>query len=175
MGGHLTARGRDRALWAFIGAMAAAAVAVHWFAVRPLSGPMPAEGWLWAVAVALAFFGVELLSVNLRRGGQSYGFSMMETPLVVGLFFVHPMLLAVCRVLGSTAAFSVRRRPVQKTACNAAMFSLETACAVTIWHALVAGGDPLGPRGWLATAVAILVMRSPTTRRSRSTTHSGPT
>ncbi len=36
------------------------------------------------------------------------------------------------------------------------MFALETSTAVGLWHLVLGDGDPLGPRGWLATGLAVL-------------------
>ncbi len=150
--------GRDRAIWGFIVVLALAATAVHVFGVLPLVSDARAGSWTWPLAVAVAFMAAELLPVHVRLGREAYAFSMMELPLVVGLYFVRPDLLVAARVLGSLLAFVVKQKAPQKLAFNCALFALETAVAVTVWHLVLGVADPLGPRGWLATlATALLI------------------
>ena len=110
------------------------------------------------MALAVGFLAAELLPVHLRLGREAYAFSMMELPLVVGLFFVRPDLLVISRVLGSLAAFVIQRKDVQKMAFNCALFALETSVAVAVWHLVLQDAEPLGPRGWLATLVSALLI-----------------
>ncbi len=151
-------RSRVRAIWVFTIVMALCALLVHVLAVVPLVEETQEFSWVWPVALAVGFMAAELLPVHLRLGREAYAFSMMELPLVVGLFFVRPDLLVVSRVLGSLAAFVIQRKDVQKMAFNCAMFALETSVAVVVWHLVLQGADPLGPRGWLATLVTALVI-----------------
>ena len=149
---------RVRAIWAFIVLMALCACLLYVLAVVPLVDQTEDFPWAWAVAVALGFMAAELLPVHLRLGREAYAFSMMEIPLVVGLFFVRPDLLVISRVLGSLVAFVIQRKDVQKMAFNCAMFALETCVAVVVWHLVLQDADPVGPRGWLATLVSALVI-----------------
>jgi hypothetical protein len=136
----------------FIALMALCAFAVHVFAVVPLVDETRHWPWMWPLVLAVGFMAAELLPVHLRLGREAYAFSMMELPLVVGLFFVRPDLLVVSRVLGSLIAFVIQRKDLQKMAFNTAMFALETSVAVSVWHFVLQDADPLGPRGWLRTA-----------------------
>jgi diguanylate cyclase (GGDEF)-like protein len=112
--------------------------------------------WIWPVLVTAGFLGAELVVVHLRLGRDAYTFSLMEIPLVLGLFFVRPDLLLWCRLAGAGLAFVWQRKATQKAAFNCAMFALETAGAVAIWNAVLADHDRLSPRAWLATLLAVL-------------------
>ncbi len=139
-----------------VAAVAAVAALAHWMWVRPLGAAGVGDDNAWLVAVTLGFLAAELGVVHLRLGRDAYAFSMMEIPLVIGLFFIRPDLLVLCRLAGALLAFVVRRKDVQKAAFNLALFSLETTGAVLIWHRVVGDRDPLGPWGWAATVLAVL-------------------
>ena len=102
----------------FITLMALCALVVHVFAVVPLVDETRHWPWMWPLVLAVGFMAAELLPVHLRLGREAYAFSMMELPLVVGLFFVRPDLLVVSRVLGSLVAFVIQRKDLQKMAFN---------------------------------------------------------
>ncbi len=147
---------RRGAIWVFILLIALAAAAIQALVVVPLghhAGPWPAAA---PVLVALGFTAAQLSVVHLRLGREAYAFSLMEIPLVLGLYFVRPDLLIGCRLVGAALAFLWQRRAPQKAAFNCAMFALETAGAVAIWNLVLLGASPLGPRGWLATGLATL-------------------
>jgi diguanylate cyclase (GGDEF)-like protein len=132
------------------------AVAVQWFAVPRTSESAGGWPWVWPVLVTAGFLGAELVVVHLRLGRDAYTFSLMEIPLVLGLFFVRPDLLVWCRLAGALLAFVWQRKALQKAAFNCAMFALETAGAVAIWNAVLAGHQRLSPQAWLATLLAVL-------------------
>ena len=147
---------RGRSIWALIGAAALVAAAVEWFLVVPYADHGRDWPLLWPVVVAVGFLLAELLVVHLRIGGEAYAFSLMEIPLVLGLFFVRPDLLVACRLIGAAVAFVWERRAAQKAAFNCSLFALETAGAVAIWNAVGHTSDALSPRAWLATGLAVL-------------------
>lgn len=146
---------KDLALGGSIVAVALAGVAAHGLLVVPL-----AEGdtvsWAWFALVAVGFFLAEAWVVHLRLRREAFAFSMMELPLVLGLFFLRPDLVVLARLLGSIAAWAWQRKALAKVAFNTGLFTLETSAAVLIWHAVVGNGDALGPRGWTATLLAVL-------------------
>ena len=142
----------------FIILMAVAATVTHVFGVLPFASQSESGSWWWPVGVAVAFTAAELLPVHVRLGREAYAFSMMELPLVIGLYFVRPDLLVAARVLGSLVAFVVQRKAPQKLAFNSALFALETAVAVTVWNLVLQNSDPLGPAGWLATLLTALLI-----------------
>jgi diguanylate cyclase (GGDEF)-like protein len=147
---------RDTVIWACTAAIAACAAAVQWFAVPHASASPDSWPWIWPVLVTAGFLGAELVVVHLRLGRDAYTFSLMEIPLVLGLFFVRPDLLVLCRLAGAGLAFIWQRKAVQKAAFNCSMFALETAGAVAIWNAVLGDHDQLSPRAWLATLLAVL-------------------
>ncbi len=150
-------RARSAIIWAVAAQMILAAYLVEVLVVLPLVDHDRAWSWGWPIALGLGFLAAESLVVHLHLGRESYAFSVMEIPLVLGLFFVRPDVLVVSRVLGAVLAMVIARRSLQKTLFNAALFALETVCAVTVWQLIVGVGDPLGPRGWLAAGAAVLV------------------
>jgi diguanylate cyclase (GGDEF)-like protein len=147
---------RNQGIWATAAAVAVCAAAVQWFAVPHTTSAGDQWPWAWPVLVTAGFLAAELLVVHLRLGREAYTFSLMEIPLVLGLFFVRPDLLIWCRLAGAALAFLWQRKAMQKAAFNCAMFALETAGAVAIWNLVLAGHDRLSPWAWLATFLAVL-------------------
>jgi diguanylate cyclase (GGDEF)-like protein len=148
-------RARSAAIWVLVAGTALTALAVHTWLVAPLPGHR--SSWPAAVPwlLAVGFFVAELLAVHIRFGREAYTFSLMELPLVLGLFFVRPELLVLCRLGGAAAAFICQRKAPQKAAFNLSLFALETSAAVAIWHLVLDDGEPVGPSGWLATLAAV--------------------
>ncbi len=144
-------------IWLYSALLTAVALVIELAVVVPTVDHDRAWSWPVVVALAVAFFAAESVIVHLHLGREAYAFSVMEIPLVLGLFFVRPDLLVVARVAGGLAAFVVQRRSPDKTAFNCAMFAIETVCAVGVWHLVLGEHDPLGPLGWVAVAAAALV------------------
>ena len=150
-------RGREAGLWVYIGAVALVGLTTYAFGVRPLGTVNPVDNPLaWLALLTVAFIVTERFVVHVRRGGEAVTFTMSEVPLVLGLVFLPPQILVVARIIGGAIALATLRRPFRKAFFNVVMFGTETSIAVVIWYAVLAGGDPLGPRGWLATLVAVL-------------------
>ncbi len=147
---------RNIAIWALVAWAAAVAGCVELLLVRPQVDPGRDWSPVWLLGVTLGFLAAELLVVHLRIGGEAFAFSLMEIPLVLGLFFVRPDLLVLCRLGGAALAFLWERRPPQKAAFNCSLFALETVGAVAIWNAVRGFSDVLGPQAWLATGLAVL-------------------
>ncbi|MGN6577540.1 MAG: putative bifunctional diguanylate cyclase/phosphodiesterase [Nocardioides sp.] len=148
-------RGRSRGLWVYISTIALVGLAVHASFVVPLPDGRP-DGLVWLAAVTVGFFLAERYVVHLRLGREAFAFTMMEIPMVLGLFFVPPALLVAARLVGGAAAYLAERKALRKAAFNLALFVLETSAAVGIWHLVLGPADPLSPRGWLATGVAVV-------------------
>jgi diguanylate cyclase (GGDEF)-like protein len=140
-----------------IAAMAVVAAGVHWFGVLPIDHSGASWPTAAAVVVAAGFLAAEVNTVHIRMGREAYAFSLMEFPLVLGLFFVRPDLLVVCRLAGTVLAFLWTRRPLQKALFNCALFALETSVAVVVWHLIADPADRLSPLAWLATGVTVLL------------------
>ena len=142
-------------IWAFTATVALFAAAVQWFVVPHSAGAAEQWPWVWPVLVTAGFVGAELVVVHLRLGREAYTFSLMEIPLVLGLFFVQPDLLIWCRLTGAVLAFVWQRKALEKAAFNCAMFALETAGAVAIFNQVLGTHDRLSPWAWLATGLAV--------------------
>jgi diguanylate cyclase (GGDEF)-like protein len=148
-------RGRSTALWVYILAIAVAGAGVHLGFVIPLDRPW-AAGWVWLAVVTGGFFLAERYVVHLRLGRDAYAFTMMEIPMVLGLFFAPPQLLVLARLVGGGVAYAVERKALRKATFNCALFVLETSTAVALWHLVLGAAEPLSPRGWLATGLAVV-------------------
>ncbi|HEX6969320.1 MAG TPA: EAL domain-containing protein [Micromonosporaceae bacterium] len=114
----------------------------------------PAGEWL---AGAL-FFGLfmaasfAVLMFEVRR--QAFTMTLVEIPLILGLFFLPPVTLILSRVLALISVQVWRRVPLVKLCFNVASHAAETALASLIVLAV----GPLqteGPRTWLALAIAV--------------------
>jgi diguanylate cyclase (GGDEF)-like protein len=150
------ARGRSTGLWVYIAAVALVGLTIHATAVVPLAANAMPVAVPWLVAVTIGFFLAQRYVVHLRLGGEAFAFSMMEIPLVLGLYFVRPDLLLLARLAGGLAAYAWQRKAPRKAAFNSALFVLETSAAVAVWNFVVGTADPISPVGWLATGLAVL-------------------
>jgi diguanylate cyclase (GGDEF)-like protein len=149
-------RWRGVGLWVYITVIALVGSVVHWLGVRPWVEPTDAIAPWLLVAIALAFFAAERFTVHVRLGSEAIAFSMSEVPLVVGLFFVRPDLLIVARLIGGGLGLVWQRTAFHKLVFNCALMILETSVAVLVWNLVLGSADPLSPRGWLATGLAVL-------------------
>ena len=147
---------RTIAIWGLVVWAAAVAGCVELLLVRPQVDGGRAWSPVWLLAVTVGFVAAEVLVVHLRIGREAYAFSLMEIPLVLGLFYVRPDLLVFCRVVGAALVFVWERRAAQKALFNCSLFALETVGAVAIWNAVRGPSDALGPQAWLATGLAVL-------------------
>ncbi len=154
-----TAGTGPRGVWGLIAATGAAAVGLYAAFVDPvIDTAAPSHSQLVGLLVVTAGFVVaEMLVVHLRLGRDAYAFSLSEIPLIVGLYFVRPDLLVLARIVAALLVFGWRRPRLRKGAFNLALFALEVVVAVVVWQLIMGDGEPLGPRGWLATAVVALV------------------
>jgi diguanylate cyclase (GGDEF)-like protein len=151
------ARSSSRRTWWFVAAVGAAASLGQVLAVRAPGLRDPEGGVGWLACVAVGFTLAELLVVHVRVGRDAHALSFSEVPLVVGLVFLPPEQLLLARLAGSLPAFALRRRTVPvKITFNVAWQVLEVAVAVLVWGAVLGAGEPFGPRGWAATAAAVV-------------------
>jgi diguanylate cyclase (GGDEF)-like protein len=147
---------RERRVWQLAGLMAAAAAAaaVPGFVADP-HGALPSVAW----GVLLPLFALaEVLVIHLPAERSSHSLLLREIPAVVGLTFLAPGQYVTAYVLGAGLALVVwSRLRGLKLAFNVAMFALEAVLGSVTFHAIFSGGDPIGPRAWLAVVVAVLV------------------
>jgi len=149
-------RTRTGGVWAYTGLLTVIAAAGYYALVRPIidADQQPPATALRTLAFAAAFLFAERFVVRVRLGKDAIALSLMEIPLVLGLYFLRPDMLLVARLSGSAVTFLLEKRAFQKSVFNVAMFAVETVAAVSIWHAVLHGHKKLGPWGWLATASA---------------------
>jgi diguanylate cyclase (GGDEF)-like protein len=132
----------------------ASLLTVRWLA--PLSGLAPTvHAQWWMLAGAFAATEVFAIHVDVRR--DTYTISLMEIPLVIGLFLASPISVIVGRLVGSGAALVVhrRQRPL-KVLFNVSLFAFETSVALVVFRALVNAPHSVGAGSWAAALVAVL-------------------
>ncbi len=116
---------------------------------------VPSLTWL---ALLPLFALAEVVVVHLPTVRNAHGHTLREVPAVLGLTFLAPQQYVTAYVVGAVLALvlAARMRGV-KLAFNAAMFAFEAALGALTYHAILQGGDPLSPTGWLAVLAAVLV------------------
>ncbi|HZD16543.1 MAG TPA: histidine kinase dimerization/phospho-acceptor domain-containing protein, partial [Actinomycetota bacterium] len=136
-------------------ALLAAGLYLFWvFPMTPPSTPVRIPFWILAILFLLAEINVTY--VQVRRDG--FMFSLSEVPLVLGMFFSTIDALVGAQLLGAGLVLAFRRRqPPVKLFFNLSHLALEAVVAFGILHAL-GGSSPLGPVGWTAAIVAVLVI-----------------
>ncbi len=143
-------------VWLLVLGIAAAALAV----ASPAFVEDPAAAGITLACLALlpAFGLAEIVVIHLPTLRSAHGHTLREVPAVVGLTFLTPQAYLWVYVLGAITALAVvtRMRGV-KLAFNSALFGLEAAVGAMLYHAILRGGDPLDPRGWLAALAAVMV------------------
>jgi diguanylate cyclase (GGDEF)-like protein len=120
-----------------------------------LADELPLHLTWWQLA--LGFGAAEILVVHYQFRRQRFAFTLMELPLVLGLFFsTWPQLLAARLLGGGVVLGFVRRQPVRKLAFNLAAFVLEIAVAVAVFRFLADGLDERSVAVSGAAFVAVL-------------------
>jgi diguanylate cyclase (GGDEF)-like protein len=115
--------------------------------------PAPLHLPWWSLAVGFA--ATEIFVIHLERGRETHTFSLVEIPLVVGLYLASPLQLVVSRLVGSGLALVIHRRQrPAKLAFNLSLFSLETCVAVEVFRHLGGGHPSIAPSSWVATFAA---------------------
>jgi diguanylate cyclase (GGDEF)-like protein len=146
----------DQRIWVMSCSMALVSLVLyvtivgHYEPIHPL--PLP---W-WVLAAMFGF--VEVFVVQFDVRDDTVSFSLIEIPLVLGLFFAGPANLVLGQLAGAAAALVLYRRqkPI-KLAFNLSLLALQACLALSLFHPIVSLGDPLGPAGW---AAALLVTHS---------------
>jgi signal transduction histidine kinase len=111
----------------------------------------------WPVLV-LAFAAAESAVVHLRFRENAHSFSMSDVPMLVGLFFVTPLVAVAAQLVGNFISLTLHRRlPPVKVAFNLGQFALQTSTAALVLYTVIGDGDPLGPLGWGGAITAVLV------------------
>ncbi len=144
------------AVWAFVlllGLLAIAAAITAW----PLV-PGGNEARFIVPLLVAGFALVEAFPVHLQFRSESASFSMLEIPLVVGLFYTSGAAVVLSIVAGAVVTLIVvRSQAAVKLVFNTANLALQAALAVLLFDALGSGSDPLVPQIAMAALLATLV------------------
>jgi diguanylate cyclase (GGDEF)-like protein len=133
-------------------AVAAVLVSRTWPQPFELSAaPVQVPWWI----LSIGFFLTNAFPVSFRVDGEQHNVCLNEVLKVVGLALAGPLALVGSMVLGCTLADGYRTRggSVLKKLFNVSWTALEASAAVALYHAVLQGGDPVQPIGWLAAFV----------------------
>jgi diguanylate cyclase (GGDEF)-like protein len=121
-----------------------------WFA-----GDLPLRLSWWHLT--LAFAATEVLVVHYQFRRQRFAFTLMELPLLFGLFFSTWPQLLLARVAGGGLVLRFHRRQgLRKLSFNLAAFTLEIAVSVTVFRLLSDAQVGYSLRTSIAAFVAVL-------------------
>jgi diguanylate cyclase (GGDEF)-like protein len=118
----------------------------------------------WPLLAAL-FAAAVMLRVQVKTDREVHSITLVELPLVLGLFLVDPLGLVVARLVGSVPAllhaWLAQRRPSARRSGWRPLFDtslalLEASVAVVVFDAVLGGDDPRGTPGMVATFTAVL-------------------
>lgn len=138
-------------------AMAATALGIYAASLSELAPFDPDFSPPWWMLAPL-FFLAEVAVVHLPLGRQTLSFTLVEIPVVLGLFLAAPSDLIFAQLLGAGVALLVHRRlNPTKLAFNLANYALGTAVAVTVFRSIAHPGD-VGAMTWLAAYLATAAM-----------------
>lgn len=144
-------------IWALNILVISASASVYFLFVRDFQ-PLDSPFRLQFLVLALAFYLGELFVVHVQFKRDAYSFTLVEFPLLVGLFFADPAQIVLAHVLGSGIALIVhRRQSLLKTVFNLGHYSLETGVAIVIFHGLLIPSEALHLQGWLVAFLATVV------------------
>ena len=136
-------------------ALAAVLLSVLWLSKMGTLPLRPHVTW-WELALGFAAADV-IFDIHLDINSDTYSISLMEIPLVIGLFLASPLAVVGGRVVGVGLALVVyRRQPPLKVFFNVSLLALEAAVAVTLFRALAGPITDVGPRSW-GPAIASMV------------------
>jgi hypothetical protein len=110
----------------------------------------------WPVLAAL-FAAAVILRVQVQTDREVHSITLVELPLVLGLFLVDPLGLVVARLAGSIPALVLAaRQPGRRPLFDTSLALLEASVAVVVFDAVLGGDDPRGTPGMVATFTAVL-------------------
>jgi diguanylate cyclase (GGDEF)-like protein len=145
-----------RRAYALSAGMVVAGVVAYALAVA--SRPVPPTGVSvspLAITLLTVLLSASAVTMQFRRQAQTL--SLTELPLALGLLAVSPMALLLAKPVGHVLDGARRRLPPYKVAFNAAVVVLQVPLAVLSFRAVLGDAEPLGPRGWLAAWLAVLL------------------
>ncbi len=111
----------------------------------------------WDLALGFAAADV-VFEIHFDIHSDTYSISLMEIPLVIGLFLANPLAVVGGHVIGTGLALALyRRQQPLKLFFNVCLLALESAVAVTVFRALVGPTAELGPKTWGPAFAAVVV------------------
>ena len=111
----------------------------------------------WELSLGFAAADV-VFDIHLDIHSDTYSISLMEIPLVIGLFLANPLAVVGGHVIGTGLALALyRRQPPLKLFFNVSLLALESAVAVTVFRAIVGPLTELGPKTWAPALAAVVV------------------
>ena len=140
-----------RRIWLLTAATTLSSAALYLLLVWRL--PEPSSHRLPVVALVTMFCLAEIFVVHIEFRGDAQTFSLVEIPLVLGLYFVAPQAFVPAHILGAGLALTLyRRQPPRKLAFNLSAFALEDCVALIWFHAIAPDLDPLSRLSWIAAS-----------------------
>ena len=87
--------------------------------------------------LALAFVLADTFAVHVELRDNAHSFTMIELPLMIGLFLCPPEQMILARIVGMLVALVVvRRQRLLKTLFNLALGTLETVALIAVFLAI---------------------------------------
>jgi diguanylate cyclase (GGDEF)-like protein len=149
-------RGARVGTLALTAAMLAAAAALLLGPIRGLPPPATTMRLPWPL-LGVLFAAAALLRVHIQFRREVHSVNLVELPLVLGLHLVGPAGLVAAQLAGSLPALVLGARQTwRKLLFNLALSLLEACVASVVFAAVLAGGNPTGMIGKVATFTAIL-------------------
>jgi len=112
---------------------------------------------VWVALIAI-FYLAERAQLNVEIRQQTFGMSLSEVPLVIGMFLVGPLWTLGARLLGTAACMVLRHDPPRKMVFNLCLFSLECAVFAAVMDALSGFGTIGEVRTWLSVLASVAVV-----------------
>lgn len=141
----------EQRVWLLTAVFALSGVALyllHSIDLPSHAGPFHIPWWILAPGFALA----EVAVAHLQLRKEVVSASLVEIPMILGLFFSTPGELTLALMLGVTFAFVVvRKQPLVKMSFNLTKYLLEVGLAIAVFHFIVGMSAPMEPWGWLGT------------------------
>lgn len=145
-----------RALWAYVLAVAAAALCAYPLLVRDY-GPFETNDYWAALLLFVATPAAESLVVHFRFHRSAHSFSLLELPLTVGILTTSPLLVVLAYGLGSGLVLRLRRRqPPIKLVFNTATFVLTATVAEFIFSSIPHPHSTFSEMTWLAVGTSVM-------------------
>ncbi|MBA4181928.1 MAG: hypothetical protein C0506_15160 [Anaerolinea sp.] len=115
------------------------------------------SGAIGFLSLAALFALAEVFVVHLHFRRDAHSFSLLEIPLVLGLFLATPTVLIMAQVCGAAVALTAhRRQPPLKLAFNVGSMALEATVAILVFQFTHGFAPDSSPLAWLNTLLATL-------------------